>query len=727
MLPPITLGTPWNNQDIKIPLARRSARQRQANPTNEVDVAWQALQHGTCVQVRDKETSRWCEAKVLKKIQPSNEWNDRRRDAVKCCGWTKDVYWTQIFEKEDHDNTWRLKKGRKKAVKRSHTGQTKKKRPTKKKKEIQLPLLPPLPKKQPNQQKNKTPPTTSTTNTTAGTDDDGCVECSTDPPATINTVKSKREQAHDQGKKVNIRRCVCGCKRDCSKNGHRVPKDKAGWHVLKCFKKYRSLTFSQFEQLKGRKSMRIHASHYKLEKDGGGRYLSTGNKWLLRPGTKPMSMKRAKKHEEEMANGYVSPRTRRLKKIVDDGLRCIQHNDEEGAMDVLKRLVPTVVKLVEEEAKRKEEATSPNAINRMKKQIKKQEKKINKLTKELERATNKHNPLRSSMLGGRLEKTVTQLTGFGSLTAFNAFVDCLKADGMLENIHLYRGDTTGTGTKSVRWNARALNATESIFFTLVVLRTGIDVNVVSTLFGISDTTGSRYLTTYVSFLCRWLESEFPYPSELQIAAALPAAIKEKWPTANLEMIFDAMEQRCQMASSLKVYRTLFSHYKHFPTCKFLGGIAYNGAFTFCPPTAFPGSGGDVKVTRASNLLSLLNKWSLSLADKGFMLQEDFAKNNLFLRVPPKKRRGDPQFSQEEMMETHVVGNARIYIEEAFERVRKWKIMRKEIRLTQLDMIGQIFQVCCLMTNYQLPLKRHDDVPEGHCCAWLLWDHDVALD
>jgi|TARA_B110001452_G_scaffold242636_1_gene225550 hypothetical protein len=79
------------------------------------------------------------------------------------------------------------------------------------------------------------------------------------------------------------------------------------------------------------------------------------------------------------------------------------------------------------------------------------------------------------------------------------------------------------------------------------------------------------------------------------------------------------------------------------------------------------------------------------------------------------------FTEDEARETSRIGNIRIYIEEAFRRVREFKIMRNVIKLQQLDLIGQVFTVCALLTNYQGLLKlQPDQFAPGVSLAEALW-------
>lgn len=188
---------------------------------------------------------------------------------------------------------------------------------------------------------------------------------------------------------------------------------------------------------------------------------------------------------------------------------------------------------------------------------------------------------------------------------------------------------------------------------------------------------------------------------------------------------------------------MWSPYKQRPTCKFIGGIAPVGAFTFAKPFAFPGTAGDVKATIAVGLLEVLHRGMASLADKGFMLHAEAAANGHNLFVPTFAFNGQESFTADEARETSKIGNVRIYIEEArvartpppplntpldrstdvqaFRRVREFKIMRNVIKLQQLDLIGQVFTCCALLTNYQGLLKLHPgEYAPGVSLAEALW-------
>ena len=78
------------------------------------------------------------------------------------------------------------------------------------------------------------------------------------------------------------------------------------------------------------------------------------------------------------------------------------------------------------------------------------------------------------------------------------------------------------------------------------------------------------------------------------------------------------------------------------------------------------------------------------------------------------------FNMEDASMSHTIGHLRIYIEEAFRRV--FKIFRKQVELSQLDLIGKMYFVCALLTNYQTALKHDKDDPYVSISE-KLWGHE----
>ena len=118
-----------------------------------------------------------------------------------------------------------------------------------------------------------------------------------------------------------------------------------------------------------------------------------------------------------------------------------------------------------------------------------------------------------------------------------------------------------------------------------------------------------------------------------------------------------------------------------------------------------GSCSDVEITQSCGALLRLISGRASLADKGFLMHNDFAKNNHELLTPFKMVSGAQVFTADDMSKTSLIARNRVHVERAFKRVQEWKILHKTIKLSQLHIFSAIWFICCMMSNYESPLIR----------------------
>eukprot|EP01049_Picozoa_sp_SAG25_P013375 SAG25_NODE_2055_length_1995_cov_2.075949_2_plen_364_part_00 len=329
-------------------------------------------------------------------------------------------------------------------------------------------------------------------------------------------------------------------------------------------------------------------------------------------------------------------------------------------------------------------------------------------------------------------KRVRNYTGLPSACAFDAFVAALNTGGELDHVDVKaeynraaRGaaasdadaeadtsdsDSAGApAAKRQRLGARALSPKEAIFFVLMRCRTGLDVIDIHALFGIGYSTACRYFRVYIAFLRVWLERQFPMPTEEQLRQAEPSSFKRNFPSRDIQLIIDAHEQECESASNLMARRTLWSEYKHRTTNKFLGACTPCGACVYAS-TNYGGLIDDNTLTEVCGIMDVLyDGWS-TLADKGFLLHDEFAQRGHNLFIPAFAQRGVPTYTRDESKWTNCVGSVRIHVERLFKRAQEWKIMKRIIKISNMDVAGSIFKVCCFMTNFEPPLIRQDGQP-----------------
>ena len=342
----------------------------------------------------------------------------------------------------------------------------------------------------------------------------------------------------------STKRCACGCQRLLveGSRGHKLPGGKymdtrIKW--LRTLDEYRSLKTEDLSNVPG--GMTWHPDHFLARGDapkGIGRYWLNGS-FKLDRGVVPFTKRELQRRTQQATMDRESPLDRATHRALEKAKNVIDNSESTkgeaiiALADVAARFAASVKR---EKKLEQDKASGEKKIHEQAKKIQELEREREELEEEVEHIKeNQKFPLRAVHLHTTLASVLNQLTGFNSAAAFDAFYKCLNSDGVVENaVRIYRGDrdddgkiaSAQAGTK-IRLAARALHPKDAIFFTLMALRTGIDMTLLCGFFGIAESTGSRYFTTYVCFLSKWLAAEFPYPTELQIFQALPAKIKQK--------------------------------------------------------------------------------------------------------------------------------------------------------------------------------------------------------
>ena len=237
---------------------------------------------------------------------------------------------------------------------------------------------------------------------------------------------------------------------------------------------------------------------------------------------------------------------------------------------------------------------------------------------------------------------------------------------------------------------------------MIRLRRGLEEEVLADLLHVSQSTISRLLSTWISFVYLRLISVPTWPSPEAVKQHLPPAFKTAYP--NTFIIVDCSEIRCEMPSSLPLQSQLYSSYKSHTTLKGLVGITPFGAVSFFSEL-FTGSISDRQIFIDSGLLDMLEtlprgKCSV-MADKGFDVEDLLARIGIRLNIPPLK--GKQQLPEADVIRTQQIARVRIHVERAIARVKNFCILEKVIPLTTMGSINQIWTICCCLTNFQPPL------------------------
>ena len=138
--------------------------------------------------------------------------------------------------------------------------------------------------------------------------------------------------------------------------------------------------------------------------------------------------------------------------------------------------------------------------------------------------------------------------------------------------------------------------------TLVKLRLNLKVMDLAFHFGVSASTVSRYVTTWICFMYHHLKELDWMPSVEQVMGTLPPVFVERYPSTYA--IVDASEIFIETPTDLYMQSSTWSNYKHHNTAKFFVACTPNGCISFISPL-YVGSISDTELTRVSGFLTKL--------------------------------------------------------------------------------------------------------------------------
>ncbi|XP_046842545.1 uncharacterized protein LOC124436623, partial [Xenia sp. Carnegie-2017] len=145
--------------------------------------------------------------------------------------------------------------------------------------------------------------------------------------------------------------------------------------------------------------------------------------------------------------------------------------------------------------------------------------------------------------------------------------------------------------------------------------------------------------------------------------------------------------------------TYFS-YRGMNSFKVIVGVAPNGVITNVS-RLYPGSISDKPIVQQSGLLNHLTAGDMSLADKGFLIQ-DVVPHGVCVNIPPFLNNGT--FTESEVKKTKAIAKARIHVGRANARLKDFKILGV-IPLYLHCYADILFQLCAALVNLQFPLIK----------------------
>lgn len=251
--------------------------------------------------------------------------------------------------------------------------------------------------------------------------------------------------------------------------------------------------------------------------------------------------------------------------------------------------------------------------------------------------------------------------------------------------------------------SRKLSGKNEFLLTLIKLRLGLLNEDLGDRFGISRTTVSNILTTWLPFLSKNLVPCLVFnPPKEAVQSILPKSFKTSV-YCNVRHIIDCTEIYIEKPKDLKLQALTWSDYKHHQTVKVLVSILPTGFFNFVSK-AWGGRTSDNHLTRNCGFLDLVEPYDSVMADKGFQIREDLLLRRAEFHIPPG-RRGSEQMSKADVRKTQEIANRRIYVEMAIRRLKTFRLIKNELPITLVSQIDNITGICAALCNLYPPLYK----------------------
>ena len=104
---------------------------------------------------------------------------------------------------------------------------------------------------------------------------------------------------------------------------------------------------------------------------------------------------------------------------------------------------------------------------------------------------------------------------------------------------------------------------------------------------------------------------------------------------------------------------------------------------------------------------VLQKFELGtscMVDRGFVVQDLLLFKHVKVYIPPFTK-GQPQFTKGKVREGQGIAKARIHVERAIQRVKRFRVLKSVIPLTMADMVDDMVVACAGLTNLMPPLVK----------------------
>ena len=205
---------------------------------------------------------------------------------------------------------------------------------------------------------------------------------------------------------------------------------------------------------------------------------------------------------------------------------------------------------------------------------------------------------------------------------------------------------------------RKLSLKDELFMVLVKLKLNLHYDDLGQRMSVDGTTVSRIVHKWIDLLFPCMKKLVDWPAKDSILNTLPDTFFRF--NRNVRCIIDCTEFFIERPSSFNARSKTWSNYKHHNTVKCLIGMCPQGVITFISK-CYGGRISDKEITNDSGFLDKLDHGDVILADRGFLVREEFAVRGASLIIPAFTK-GHKQLPPSELDKSRAMARVRVHVE-----------------------------------------------------------------
>jgi len=249
----------------------------------------------------------------------------------------------------------------------------------------------------------------------------------------------------------------------------------------------------------------------------------------------------------------------------------------------------------------------------------------------------------------------------------------------------------------------SVSVENQLFMSLMKLRRYTTNFELSRFFSLSEASVKNIVYTWILFMSRqWREANIWPPGNL-VRYFAPTDFKAKFPTTRI--IVDGTECPIKQPKAPRAQQATFSSYKNRNTVKILVGSTPGGLVNFVSD-AYGGCTSDRQIVERSNIVVLCEPGDSVMADKGFNVQDLFARMDVTVNIPTffKKRN---RISGKIILRDRKVSSKRVHIERIIGLGKTYKILTNPLNSTETKLSSHITYCCFMLCNFRTCIVPKD--------------------